>query len=472
MSWISKPYRPSVWSRRRWRPPSPACGRTRLATSRTSTTTSSRWNRPARPRRPSTGCTASSKEERDIVIESPPLEATAFQVENIRMAYVFYESGLSINVMYTSTTPKKRAVGFKLSDGMDVPAELAKRFKFATPEVEAGRNDPRFVLRDQGRILSGDERALPIAEDFFKRLLHGTDPLEAVGTLSDRWGVRAKSTGPWLGLSRPEHQVSMALIYVGEVGNGGHTQFFSNRGGEIVARVHAALRDVGLVELGAILGERLRLLSGRQGSRGPRGGGSTPRGLGRGSARRDRSPGPAGIAAGCVPPSPRLPARAEAQSEVLRPERGLDDPGRSRYSPGIVPAPDRQPDGEDGNRAGPEGEIERTHAEAPCVHDDERGDGRDARRPHPTHVREEPRALVRRRGEPEAKVRSRRVPRRALRRGRRGPSTGGCRTPRARPRRRRGEAEEQGRSRLATPRRVPSSGARARRAERSRPRGR
>jgi hypothetical protein len=72
------------------------------------------------------------KEERGIVIESRPLEATAFQVENIRMAYVFYESGLSINVMYTVDDPKKRAVGFKLSVGMDVPAELAPRFKFAT----------------------------------------------------------------------------------------------------------------------------------------------------------------------------------------------------------------------------------------------------------------------------------------------------------------------------------------------------
>ena len=71
------------------------------------------------------------KEERDLVISSPPLEASAFQVENIRMAYVFYESGLSINVMYTIDDPKKRAVGFKLSDGMDVPAELATRFKFA-----------------------------------------------------------------------------------------------------------------------------------------------------------------------------------------------------------------------------------------------------------------------------------------------------------------------------------------------------
>jgi hypothetical protein len=71
------------------------------------------------------------KEERDIVISSPPLEATAFQVENIRMAYVFYESGLSINVMYTLEDTGKRAVGFKLSDGMEVPAELAERFKFA-----------------------------------------------------------------------------------------------------------------------------------------------------------------------------------------------------------------------------------------------------------------------------------------------------------------------------------------------------
>jgi len=69
--------------------------------------------------------------ERDIVIESPPLEATTFQVENIRWTYVFYESGLSINVLYTIDGPSpKRAVGFKLSEGMDIPAELDS-FKFA-----------------------------------------------------------------------------------------------------------------------------------------------------------------------------------------------------------------------------------------------------------------------------------------------------------------------------------------------------
>ena len=71
------------------------------------------------------------EEERDIVIASRPLEATAFEVDGIRMAYVFYESGLSINVMYTIEEGGKRAVGFKLSEGMEVPEELATRFKFA-----------------------------------------------------------------------------------------------------------------------------------------------------------------------------------------------------------------------------------------------------------------------------------------------------------------------------------------------------
>jgi hypothetical protein len=69
------------------------------------------------------------KEERGIVVTSRPLEATTFQVEDIRWSYVFYESGLSINVLYTLDGPK-RAVGFKLSEGMEVPPELGS-FKFA-----------------------------------------------------------------------------------------------------------------------------------------------------------------------------------------------------------------------------------------------------------------------------------------------------------------------------------------------------
>ncbi len=70
------------------------------------------------------------KEERGIELSARPLETSQFQVDNIKMAYVFYEDGLVVNVMYTIDNPKKRAVGFKLSEGMEVPAEL-ESFKFA-----------------------------------------------------------------------------------------------------------------------------------------------------------------------------------------------------------------------------------------------------------------------------------------------------------------------------------------------------
>lgn len=71
------------------------------------------------------------KEERDIEFTAKPLETSRFQVENIKFAYVFYKDGLVVNVMYTVDNPKNRAVGFKLSEGMEVPKELEGKFKFA-----------------------------------------------------------------------------------------------------------------------------------------------------------------------------------------------------------------------------------------------------------------------------------------------------------------------------------------------------
>jgi len=71
------------------------------------------------------------KEERGIEFAAKPLETSRFQVENIQFAYVFYEDGLVVNVMYSIDDPKKRAVGFKLSEGMEVPKELEGKFKFA-----------------------------------------------------------------------------------------------------------------------------------------------------------------------------------------------------------------------------------------------------------------------------------------------------------------------------------------------------
>jgi len=71
------------------------------------------------------------EKERGLIISSRPLQTSCFQVENIKFTYVFYESGLAINVMYTVDDKKKRAVGFKLSQGMEVPPELSEKFKFA-----------------------------------------------------------------------------------------------------------------------------------------------------------------------------------------------------------------------------------------------------------------------------------------------------------------------------------------------------
>ncbi len=70
------------------------------------------------------------KEERNIIITSKTLETASLLVEDIKWVFVFYENGLAVNVLYSLNDPKKRAVGFKLSEGMEVPEELGK-FKFA-----------------------------------------------------------------------------------------------------------------------------------------------------------------------------------------------------------------------------------------------------------------------------------------------------------------------------------------------------
>lgn len=88
--------------------------------------------------------------ERDIVISARPLEATSFQVDGLRFDYVFYEDGLAINVMYSIEDGGKRAVGFKLSDGMEIPDELSA-FKFARQKSKlAGTiRGSYFVIKNQ-----------------------------------------------------------------------------------------------------------------------------------------------------------------------------------------------------------------------------------------------------------------------------------------------------------------------------------
>lgn len=78
--------------------------------------------------------------ERDIEIKSEPLEAAELVVDGIRWTHVFYKSGLAVNVLYTLEPGGKRAVGFKLSEGMPVPKELADKFKFATMKSKLAGN--------------------------------------------------------------------------------------------------------------------------------------------------------------------------------------------------------------------------------------------------------------------------------------------------------------------------------------------
>ena len=79
-------------------------------------------------------------QERDIEIKSEPLEASELIVDGIRWTHVFYKSGLAVNVLYTLEPGGKRAVGFKLGEGMPVPKELADKFKFATMKSKLAGN--------------------------------------------------------------------------------------------------------------------------------------------------------------------------------------------------------------------------------------------------------------------------------------------------------------------------------------------
>lgn len=78
--------------------------------------------------------------EREIVFATEPLEACELEVDGVRWTYVFYKSGLVVNVLYTIEPGGKRAVGFKLSEGMPVPKELAEKFKFATMKSKLAGN--------------------------------------------------------------------------------------------------------------------------------------------------------------------------------------------------------------------------------------------------------------------------------------------------------------------------------------------
>ena len=96
---------------------------------------------------------------------------------------------------------------------------------------------------------------LQIAEGYFRRLLFETGSSQAVSTLSSCWAPRARSREPQFGLALPEYNVTLCMTYSGEVGNGGHLQYFLNRGGWAARETLVALASVDLPNAQGILHE-------------------------------------------------------------------------------------------------------------------------------------------------------------------------------------------------------------------------
>lgn len=70
-------------------------------------------------------------EEREMAFPYKPLCVSQMEVDGILWSHVYYDNGLAVNVLYTLAEGGKRAVGFKLSNGIEIPKEFEGKFKFA-----------------------------------------------------------------------------------------------------------------------------------------------------------------------------------------------------------------------------------------------------------------------------------------------------------------------------------------------------
>ena len=161
-----------------------------------------------------------------------------------------------------------------------------------------------------------------ISDGYFRRLLHHTPATEALEGLASCWGPRVRSDHPRLALSESEHDVHVVLLYLADVGAGGHPQFFHGQPPGMTVRLASALRSLRLRDLSRAFAEACCLLPGDVV-------GSTPAELDRAMAARVGQ-GAEGIAA--IDERVWRAAGVEAtllqrlrghEDDLLRPERGL-----------------------------------------------------------------------------------------------------------------------------------------------------
>src|SRR4029077_4635801 len=100
---------------------------------------------------------------------------------------------------------------------------------------------------------------MELADEYVEKLLGSPDPAVALGALSQLWSLRADASKPHMGLAKPEFNAHLYLWYSGEVGNGGHSQFFLNPIGAHADETLSPLHSMEFSDLAAILQEACAL---------------------------------------------------------------------------------------------------------------------------------------------------------------------------------------------------------------------
>ncbi|MDN5577248.1 MAG: phage tail protein, partial [Lactococcus lactis] len=74
-------------------------------------------------------------EERNLKFSAKILEVAIYENDELYWPEFYYEDGMVLNLLYEKVGQEgkkpKRAVGIKLSVGMEIPKELEGKFKFA-----------------------------------------------------------------------------------------------------------------------------------------------------------------------------------------------------------------------------------------------------------------------------------------------------------------------------------------------------
>ncbi len=85
----------------------------------------------------------------------------------------------------------------------------------------------------------------PWSVEFVRNLLRSENPIHAVSDLANIWSSKpwVDRNVPYFGLLPCEYSVQLCLNYLGDVGNGGHVQYFSNQG-EFASETVIALNEL------------------------------------------------------------------------------------------------------------------------------------------------------------------------------------------------------------------------------------